>query len=99
MARRHLPLYDAAFGSDPARWRLASPRHALVRGAVPMLLACSTQRRDRPCDAARDFAASAAALGVQAAVLPQDLDHAGVNAELGKPGTYAIHTVPTRSGV
>jgi arylformamidase len=88
MGRRHLPLYDAAFGTDPTRWRLASPRHAMVRGAVPMLLACSTQRRDRPCDAARGLAATAAPLGVKIQVLPQDLDHAGLNAELGRPGAY-----------
>lgn len=88
MNRRHLPLYDAAFGDDPARWRLASPRHALVRDAVPMLLACSTQRRDRPCDAARGLAAAAATVGAEVRVLPQDLDHAGVSAELGKPGAY-----------
>ena len=88
MGRRHLPLYDAAFGADPARWRLASPRHALVRGAVPMLLACSSRRRDQPCNAARGLAAAAGPLGVEVRVLPQDLDHAGVNAELGKPGAY-----------
>jgi acetyl esterase/lipase len=88
MARRHLPLHDAAFGADPARWRIASPRQALSRDAVPMLLVCSSQRRDRPCDTARDFAAAAARLGTDARVLPQDLDHADVNAELGRPGAY-----------
>jgi hypothetical protein len=53
-----------------------------------MLLVCSSQRRDRPCDTARDFAATAARLGTDVRVLPQDLDHAGVNAELGRPGAY-----------
>ena len=100
MGRRHLPLYDAAFGRDPARWRLASPRHALARSAVPMLLACSTQRRDRPCDAARALAAAAAPLDVDVQVLPQPLDHAQMNAELGRPGAYtdAVNAFLARIG-
>ena len=88
MDRPHLPLYDRAFGDDPANWHRLSPTRQLGRQAVPVLLVCSTQRRDRPCDQARAYTARARSLGIAGAVLPQDLDHAGVNRELGAKENY-----------
>lgn len=88
MQRRHLPLYDRAFGADPAGWRRLSPRHALVADAVPVLAVCSTTRRDEPCDQARAYTAAARALGVAGAALPWALDHAGINRELGAEENY-----------
>ncbi|MBP7566579.1 MAG: alpha/beta hydrolase [Burkholderiaceae bacterium] len=88
MERRHLPFYDAAFGSDPAFWRAASPQQQLVRGATPLLAVCSTQRRDRPCDGAQRFADHAGTLGVRAEVLGQPMTHGEINAQLGLPGAY-----------
>lgn len=88
MQRRHLPLYDAAFGSDPANWRALSPRHRLAAGATPLLLVCSSTRRDRPCDQARDMVTAAKGLKVRAEMLPQPLSHRDINVTLGQPGAY-----------
>jgi acetyl esterase/lipase len=88
MQRRHLPFYDKAFGKDPQRWRRASPLQSITSSARPLLAVCSSQRRDRPCDQAQAYADAAAKQGIRVRVLPQDLDHAGVNRELGLPGAY-----------
>lgn len=88
MRDRHLPFYDAAFGADPAYWAKASPAAAWTPAAVPMMLVCSTERRDRPCDEAAAFRAKTAAAGRDTPVLPQALSHAEINANLGLPGAY-----------
>lgn len=83
------PLYDRAFGADPDDWVAASPQHQLTAQAVPMLLVCSTRRRDA-CPQAQAFQAKAAELGVAFEVLPQALSHAQVNRELGLPSDYTV---------
>lgn len=88
MQRRHLPLYDAAFGSDQQRWQLASPRHQLTSSAPPLLAVCSTQRRDNPCQQAQSFMRDAEALGNRVVVLPQNLSHSQINENLGLPSDY-----------
>jgi len=88
MQRRHLPFYDRVFGSDPAYWRTVSPTDTLSPGVPPMLLVCSTQRRDDSCAQARQFAARVASVGGRADLLPQDLSHGAIDAELGLPGAY-----------
>lgn len=87
MGRPHLRLYTQAFGADREYWREASPSHHLAAGAKPMLLVCSTLRRDS-CPAATKFAAKATSLGVRAEVLPIAKSHAAIDAELGAPGEY-----------
>jgi hypothetical protein len=52
-----------------------------------MLLVCSTRRGDS-CPAARRFAAQAVSLGGRATVLPLDLNHGEINAELGRSPAY-----------
>jgi arylformamidase len=91
MQRRHLNFYDRVFGSDPAFWRSVSPADALAPGtpgAPPMLLVCSTLRRDGSCTQAQQFAARVRAAGGRAEVRPEALSHAQINAELGQPGDY-----------
>ncbi len=88
MRGRHLRLYDEAFGASADDWRSASPIVQLTAAAPPLLLVCSTRRRDDPCGTAREFATKAGALSVKATVLPQDLTHAEVNRNLGLPGPY-----------
>jgi hypothetical protein len=88
MQRRHMRLYDDAFGKDAAFWKSASPIQQLNAEARPMLLVCSTTRPDKPCDAARAFAEQAAALGIRAEVSGQVLSHKEVNQKLGLPGAY-----------
>jgi acetyl esterase/lipase len=88
MNRRHLGLYDDAFGSDPATWRALSPIHQLTRQAIPVLAVCSTLRPDHPCEQAQDYTARARALGIDGEVLPQELSHDEVNKELGAEENY-----------
>jgi len=87
MEKRHVPMYDAAFGSDPAYWKRASPFHVLSADARPMLMVCSTQRR-ASCSQAQAFADKAMSIGVSAQVSGQDLTHGEINAKLGAPGAY-----------
>ncbi len=87
MRGRHLPLYDHAFGSDPARWRAFSPLDALTRATPPVLSVCSSQRM-KSCAQAQDYADKAKGLGTRAAVLPENLSHSEINATLGAGGAY-----------
>jgi acetyl esterase/lipase len=87
MTRPHLPLYTRAFGADREYWREASPSHHLAAGAKPMLLVCSSLRRDS-CPAATKFAAKATSVGVRAETLPVAKTHASIDAELGATGEY-----------
>ena len=88
MRRPRLPsLYGQAFGDDPGDWAAVSPQHRLDRHAVPMLLVCSTRRRDA-CPQARALQRKAATLRVPMEVLPVDLAHGDLNRELGQPSAY-----------
>jgi acetyl esterase/lipase len=88
MKRPHFGLYDRAFGSDPGFWRQASPLARLThRPAAPMLLVCCAGRDDAGTAAAA-FADRVLALGGRATVLPVELNHAQINAQLGEPGDY-----------
>ena len=88
MKERHPRFYDEAFGDDPAYWIKASPMDQWTPAAVPMMLVCSTQRPDAPCDNAERFRALTARAGETLPVLPQDLSHADINRTLGLPGPY-----------
>ena len=87
MERPHAALYDAAFGTDRAYWREASPYHHLAAGTKPVLIVCSSRRSDS-CPAARRFAAKATSLGVRAEVQPVAKSHAAIDAQLGLAGEY-----------
>ncbi len=87
MNARHLGLYDRAFGSDPAFWSAASPTQQVRGKPAPALLVCSSRRRDS-CDQADGFAATLKRAGGRATVLPQNLSHMDINAQLGKDGAY-----------
>ena len=88
MQSRHYRLYDKAFGKDESFWKAASPYHVLSAAARPMLLVCSTTRKDKPCDQAAAFSAKATGLGVRAEISGQALSHKEVNQKLGLPGAY-----------
>ncbi len=87
MNARHLPLYDKAFGDDPAQWQAASPFHRLA-GPTPPILAVCRQRGNQSCPANQAFALKARMLGGSAEVLPMALTHGEINAQLGLPGAY-----------
>ncbi|HTH08932.1 MAG TPA: alpha/beta hydrolase [Acidovorax sp.] len=84
----HLPLYDDAFGKDPAYWVALSPFHQWTPGAPPMQMVCSTQRADDPCQQSDAMALHVRSRGGRAEVLPQDLDHGEINAQLGLDSDY-----------
>lgn len=85
MEQRHFSLYDEAFGSDRDLWREASPTLQLTRAPVPMLLVCSSRRADS-CRQAEAFASKANSLGGKVRVMPIDLRHGNINAQLGTGG-------------
>lgn len=88
MARPRLPqLYHDAFGADPAGWAAASPFHHLGRDSLPMLIVCSSRRPDS-CPQANALKARAARMGVPMQVQPEDLSHAEINHDLGRPSAY-----------
>jgi len=87
MSVRHYRFYDAAFSKDPSYWAKASPIDRLKKGAVPMLLICST-RHENSCDQAKAFVEKAHSLGVTAEMQQVDLTHMQVNKELGEASAY-----------
>ena len=87
MQARHLPLYDEAFGGDPAFWRAVSPQQQLAPHRPPLLAVCST-RRERSCGQSAAFVAGADASGTRARLLREDLSHREINDTLGEPGAY-----------
>ena len=88
MSQRHARFYDRVFGADPASWRSVSPTAVLTSRAVPTLVVCSTLRRDDSCGQATVFVDRARSVGARSELLPQPLDHASINGELGRPGPY-----------
>jgi acetyl esterase/lipase len=88
MRAPHLPLYDDAFGTDPAYWVAMSPFHQWTAGAPPMQMVCSTQRADDPCQQSDAMTRHVRNQGGRAEVLPQDLDHGEINAQLGLDSDY-----------
>jgi len=83
----HLPLYDRAFGNDPAFWNAASPIAQLHGRITPFLAVCSSQRRES-CPQAQAFVDKARTFGTQARVLPENLTHEEINEQLGEPSGY-----------
>jgi acetyl esterase/lipase len=88
MRAPHMPLYDDAFGSEPAYWVALSPFHQWTAGAPPMQMVCSTERADQPCAQADAMARHVRNQGGRAEVLPQDLSHGEINAQLGLESDY-----------
>ena len=87
MERNHPRFYDRVFGNDRARWAAASPFQRLSGAPAPLLLVCSSRRSDS-CPAAQAFAAKVVSLGGRSKVVPVDLSHGEVNAELGRSSPY-----------
>ncbi len=91
MAQPRVPqLYHDAFGADPAYWRSVSPQRQLGRGALPMLLVCSSTRHfpTSPCAEADKLALRGNAVSAQVRVLPEPLAHGEINSQLGLSSAY-----------
>jgi acetyl esterase/lipase len=87
MRQRHLPLYDHAFGTDPALWERLSPFSQLTHASAPLLAVCSSRRRES-CPRAEAFVAKDLRLGARSSVLREDLSHGEINMTLGEPSDY-----------
>lgn len=77
-------FYRDAFGSDPDFWEKASPTRQISGKAPKMLLVCSSFRR-WSCRQAQTFAKK---MRGQGEVLPVDLRHMQINAQLGADNDY-----------
>ena len=98
MAVKHPRFYTKAFGRDPGMWRQASPLHQLTAQARPVLLACSSLRR-QACAQAETFVVQAKRLGVSVSVVPQQLTHKAMNAQLGVPNPYTAEVEQFMAGL
>ena len=87
MQAPHLPLYDRAFGSDPAYWRSVSPIEVLTPDAQPLLSVCSSRRSDS-CMQSALLERKAATLKLRVTIWEQDLAHGDINRRLGESGAY-----------
>lgn len=99
MKKRHLRLYDEAFGADPAFWPQLSPLQQLQAETPPFLLVCSQTRRDDSCAQALRFAKAVARAGGQAHVQAEALSHADINAMLGQDNAYTREIEHFMSGL
>ena len=88
MAAPHYAFYDEVMGSNPVFWTAVSPYHALAGAVPPFQLVCSTERPDHPCLQAQGMARRMQQLGGRAEVLPQELSHGEINAQLGLESAY-----------
>ena len=75
-------------GSEPLLWAAVSPDHALSRTVLPFQFECSTERPDHPSLQAQGMARRVRDLGGRAEVLPQELTHGEINAQLGLESAY-----------
>lgn len=87
MQHPHLPLYDAAFGTDPGYWRAVSPLQLLKQRAAPILAVCSSLRPDS-CPPNQTLVAKTRLFGNRARLLSLPLSHAEINSTLGEDGRY-----------
>jgi arylformamidase len=83
----HLPLFDAAFGADPAVWEVASPMQRLSSKTAPILAVCSAERRIS-CAHNERFLDKAKSFGTRTQLLPMPLNHMQINRELGEDNAY-----------
>lgn len=87
MQGRNPPLFDEAFGKDPAYWRAASPLAQLNAKTAPVLAVCASGRRDS-CTANRLFLDKAARFGTHTQLLAKPMSHMGINRDLGEDNDY-----------
>lgn len=87
MRGRNLPLFDNAFGDDPAYWRAASPVAQIGARTAPVLAVCASGRRDS-CPANRVFLDKAARYGTRTQLLAKPMSHMEINRNLGEDNDY-----------
>ncbi len=87
MQGRNLPLFDDAFGDEPAYWRAASPVAQIGAKTAPVLAVCASGRRDS-CPANRVFLDRAARYGTRTQLMEKPMSHMEINRDLGEDNDY-----------
>jgi arylformamidase len=87
MKQPHAFFFDRVFGKDKDFWRTASPLLRIAGKPAPMLLVCSSRRKES-CAQSRTFQAALAKRGAAAQVAAEDLSHRQINVNLGQRGAY-----------
>ncbi len=80
--------YNEAFGTDPAGWPPASPRHQVDARSAPWLGICAINRPDKPCEQSEMYVQKSISFGITAKTLPLPKGHGRLNSELGMAGSY-----------
>ena len=89
MRAPHQSAYNEAFGeTQNPLWRDASPAAVLTADARPMLLICSSVRKQDSCAQAHNHAKRVQAIGGRAEVQEIALNHMEINATLGTDSAY-----------
>jgi arylformamidase len=76
-------IYDNAFGDNPKIWNEASPMAQLQSGSNPLLMVCSSSRKDNPCEDTLIFTNKANSLAITATTFPVNSTHSEINANVG----------------
>lgn len=88
MKMPHARFYDKAFGNDETLWEKTSLTRQVSAGAVPLMIVCSSTRKDKPCAQGEVLARKLQQMKKTASVYPVELGHGAVTAELGKDNDY-----------
>ena len=84
----HARFYDKAFGNDETLWEKTSLTRQVSVGAVPLMIVCSSTRKDKPCAQGEVLVRKLQQMKKMASVYPVELGHGAVTAELGKDNDY-----------
>lgn len=84
----HAKFYDKAFGKDEELWHKTSLTRQATAEALPLLIVCSSTRKDKPCAQAESLVRILTQKGRRAEVLPVALGHGAVSGDLGKATAY-----------
>lgn len=84
------PLYQNAFGTDPAAWRASSPLHQVSTGEALPRFHLVVQDRPQPRGRTERFRDALRAAGGAATSTAVPLSHEEINAALGQPGDRLV---------
>lgn len=87
MNKKHLHLYDRAFGNNSEYWQSLSPFHQLKNKRMPLLAVCST-KRDEACPQSKSFLDKAKSFGTKTLLVQEEMSHKDINLLLGEEPTY-----------
>lgn len=87
MNKKHYRFYDRVFGKDKEFWLKNSPYHQITSKVSPMLIVCSTKRKDS-CPQAESYQEKAMLFQSDVRILKKALSHGDINLQLGLDQTY-----------